>query len=84
MVQIVELCEKGDFAAARKLQGWLLPLITSTSARATRPVQGGDGGHGALRGELPAAARAGNCGRAAQKVMTVLQKLRLLGAAARV
>jgi 4-hydroxy-tetrahydrodipicolinate synthase len=27
MAQIVELCEKGDFAAARKLQAWLLPLI---------------------------------------------------------
>ena len=27
MVQIVELCEKGDFAAARKLHHWLLPLI---------------------------------------------------------
>jgi 4-hydroxy-tetrahydrodipicolinate synthase len=26
MVQIVELCEKGDFAAARKLHHWLLPL----------------------------------------------------------
>ena len=27
MAQIVELCEKGDFAAARKLHHWLLPLI---------------------------------------------------------
>ena len=27
MVQIVELCEKGDFAAARKLHHWLYPLI---------------------------------------------------------
>ena len=27
MVQIVELCERGDFAAARKLHHWLLPLI---------------------------------------------------------
>ena len=27
MVQIVELCEKGDFAGARKLHHWLLPLI---------------------------------------------------------
>jgi 4-hydroxy-tetrahydrodipicolinate synthase len=25
--QIVELCERGDFAAARKLYAWLLPLI---------------------------------------------------------
>src|SRR5262245_17890951 len=27
MVQIIELCEKGDFASARKLHHWLLPLI---------------------------------------------------------
>ena len=27
MAQIVELCEKGDYAAARKLHHWLLPLI---------------------------------------------------------
>ena len=27
MVQIVELCERGDYAAARKLHHWLLPLI---------------------------------------------------------
>ena len=27
MVQIVELCERGDYVAARKLHTWLLPLI---------------------------------------------------------
>ena len=27
MTQIVELCEKGDFAGARKLHHWLYPLI---------------------------------------------------------
>src|SRR6185295_7064566 len=27
MAQIIELAEKGDFAAARKLHTWLLPLI---------------------------------------------------------
>ena len=27
MAQIVELCEKGDYAGARKLHHWLLPLI---------------------------------------------------------
>ena len=27
MAQIVELCEKGDYAGARKLHNWLLPLI---------------------------------------------------------
>ena len=51
MVQIVELCEKGDFAAARKLQGWLLPLLTVNFVESNpAPVQGGDGGDGPLRG----------------------------------
>ncbi len=59
MAQIVELCEKGDFAAARKLHHWLLPLIQVNFVEANPiPVQGGDGGDGPDRGELPAAAGA--------------------------
>src|SRR4029434_8235699 len=27
MGQIIELCEKGDFASSRKMHHWLLPLI---------------------------------------------------------
>ena len=27
MVQIIELAERGDFAAARRLHGWLLPFL---------------------------------------------------------
>ena len=27
MVQIIELAEKGDFTAARRLHGWLLPFL---------------------------------------------------------
>ena len=37
MAQIVELCEKGDFAAARKLHHWLLPLIQVNFAE-TNPI----------------------------------------------
>ena len=79
MAQIVELCEKGDFAGARKLHNWLLPLIQVNFVEANPiPVQGGDGGDGAARGELPPAAgaaepRAGRIGR--------LQELKMLGAA---
>ena len=56
MAQIVELCEKGDFAAARKLHHWLLPLIQVNFVETNPdPVQGGDGGDGAHRGELSSA-----------------------------
>lgn len=37
MTQIVELCEKRDFAAARKLHHWLLPLIQVNFAE-TNPI----------------------------------------------
>ena len=37
MAQIVELCEKGDFAAARKLHHWLFPLIQVNFAE-TNPI----------------------------------------------
>ena len=32
--QIVELCERGDFAAARKLYNWLLPLVQANFVEA--------------------------------------------------
>ena len=63
MVQIVELCEQGDFAAARKLHHWLLPLIQVNFVEAqSDPVQGGDGGDGPARRELPPAAGAAVAG----------------------
>ena len=85
MAQIVELCEKGDFAGARKLHHWLLPLIQVNFVETEPdPVQGGDGGDGADRRELSPAAGAAEPRRRATRSCSVLQQLKLLGAAARV
>ena len=68
MAQIVELCEKGDFAARAQAA----PLAAAAHPGELRriqpdPVQGGDGGDGAARGELPAAARAAERRRRARR-----------------
>jgi 4-hydroxy-tetrahydrodipicolinate synthase len=84
MVQIVELCERGDFAAARKLHHWLLPLIQVNFVESNPiPCKAAMAAMGLLeeRYRLPlvppgAASR--------EKIMRVLQQLKLLGAAARV
>jgi len=84
MVQIVELCEKGDFAAARKLHHWLLPLIQVNFVETNPiPCKAAMAAMGLLEEQYrlrlvpPSAA-------ARDKVMTVLQDLKLFGAAARV
>ena len=84
MVQIVELCEKGDFAAARKLHQWLLPLIQVNFAESNPiPCKAAMAAMGLIeeRYRLPlvppgAATR--------EKITGVLQQLKMLGAAARV
>jgi 4-hydroxy-tetrahydrodipicolinate synthase len=84
MVQIMELCERGDFAGARKLHTWLLPLIQVNFIESNPiPVKSAMAAMGLLEEtyRLPlvpptAAAR--------DKIMHVLAQLRLLGAAARV
>jgi 4-hydroxy-tetrahydrodipicolinate synthase len=84
MVQIMELCERGDFAGARKLHTWLLPLIQVNFIESNPiPVKAAMAAMGLLEEtyRLPlvpptAAAR--------DKIMHVLAQLRLLGAAARV
>jgi 4-hydroxy-tetrahydrodipicolinate synthase len=83
MAQIVELCEKGDFAAARKLHHWLLPLIQVNFAETNPiPCKAAMAAMGLIEENyrLPmvppsAATRA--------KVVQVLQNLKMLGAAAR-
>jgi 4-hydroxy-tetrahydrodipicolinate synthase len=83
MAQIVELCEKGDFAAARKLHHWLLPLIQVNFVETNPiPCKTAMAAMGLIEENfrlpmVPASAAA----RA--KVMQVLQNLKLLGAAAR-
>ena len=84
MVQIVELCEKGDYAAARKLHHWLLPLIQVNFVESNPiPCKAAMAAMGLCEEEyrLPMVPPTG---AARDKVMNVLQKLRLLGAAARV
>jgi 4-hydroxy-tetrahydrodipicolinate synthase len=84
MVQVVELCEKGDFAAARKLHHWLLPLIqvnfietNPIPCKAAMAAMGLIEEHYRLPMVPP-----GDASR--QKILRVLQQLKMLGAAARV
>jgi 4-hydroxy-tetrahydrodipicolinate synthase len=84
MAQIVELCEKNDYAAARKLHHWLYPLIQVNFIETNPiPCKAAMAAMGLIEESyrLPmvpptAAAR--------EKIMRVLQQLKMLGAAARV
>ena len=84
MAQIVELCERGDYAAARKLHHWLLPLIqvnfiesNPIPCKAAMAAMGLIEEHYRLPLVPPSPA-------ARDKVLAVLQQLKMLGAAARV
>jgi len=84
MVQLVELCERGDYAAARKLQGWLLPLLTGNFVESNpAPCKAAMAAMGLCEDEvrLPLVSITP---ASRERMMGVLQKLRLLGAAARV
>jgi len=83
MAQVVELCEKGDYAAARKLHHWLLPLILVNFAESNPiPCKAAMAAMGLLEESYrlpmvpPAVATR-------DKVIAVLQQLKMLGAAAR-
>ena len=83
MTQIIELTEKGDFAGARRLHSWLLPFIQANFVEANPiPVKAAMAAMGLIEEayRLPlvppgAASR--------DRIMKVLQSLKLLGAAAR-
>jgi 4-hydroxy-tetrahydrodipicolinate synthase len=84
MAQIVELCEKGDFTAARKLHHWLLPLIQVNFIETNPiPCKAAMAAMGLIEESyrLPMVAPSP---AAREKIMRVLQQLKLLGAAARV
>ncbi len=84
MVQIVELCEKGDFAAARRLHHWLLPLIQVNFVESNPiPCKAAMAAMGLIEEQyrLPLVPP-GPAAR--EKIMRVLQQLKMLGAAARV
>jgi 4-hydroxy-tetrahydrodipicolinate synthase len=83
MAQIVELCEKGDYAAARKLHHWLLPLIQVNFVETNPiPCKAAMAAMGLIEENYrlpmvpPSAA-------AREKIVRVLQQLKMLGAAAR-
>ena len=83
MTQIIEFAEKGDFAAARRLHHWLLPFIQANFLESNPiPIKAALAAMGLLEENYrlplvpPVAATR-------DKMMAVLQKLKLLGAAAR-
>ena len=84
MAQIAEMAEKDDFAGARRLHTWLLPLCQVNFVESNPiPVKAALAAMGLLEDHYrlplvpPSAA-------AREKVMRVLQNLKMLGAAARV
>jgi 4-hydroxy-tetrahydrodipicolinate synthase len=83
MAQIVELCEKGDFAAARKLHHWLLPLIQVNFVETNPiPCKAAMAAMGLIEENyrLPMVPPSATT---RDKVVQVLQNLKMLGAAAR-
>jgi 4-hydroxy-tetrahydrodipicolinate synthase len=83
MAQIIEMCEKGDYAGARKLHHWLLPLIQVNFVESNPiPCKAAMAAMG-LIDEVYRLPLVSPSPAAREKVMTVLQQLRLLGAAAR-
>jgi 4-hydroxy-tetrahydrodipicolinate synthase len=82
--QIVELCERGDFAGARKLYNWLLPLIQANFAESNPiPCKAAMAMMGLIEANyrLPLVPP-GSATR--EKLSRALQQLKLQGAAARV
>jgi len=84
MVQIVELCEKNDFAGARKLHSWLLPFIQVNFIEANPiPVKFAMAQMGLLEEAYRLPLVSPSAG-ARERIMQVLQDLKMLGAAARI
>ena len=84
MVQIVELCEKNDFAGARKLHSWLLPFIQVNFVEANPiPVKAAMAAMGLIEEQYRLPLVPPSAGARA-RIMQVLQDLKMLGAAARI
>ena len=82
MAQIVEMAENGDYAGARKLHAWLLPLCQVNFVESNPiPVKAAMAAMGLLEENyrLPMVAPSP---AAREKVLRVLQHLKMLGAAA--
>jgi 4-hydroxy-tetrahydrodipicolinate synthase len=83
MAQIVELCERGDFAAARKLHHWLMPLIQVNFVETNPiPCKAAMAAMGLIEENyrLPLVSPGAST---RSKIVQILQNLRMLGAAAR-
>jgi 4-hydroxy-tetrahydrodipicolinate synthase len=83
-VQVIDMCERGDFAGARKLQQWLFPLIqvnfiesNPAPCKVAMAAMGLTEDHVRLPLVTPSAA-------SRDRIIDVLQQLKLLGAAARI
>jgi 4-hydroxy-tetrahydrodipicolinate synthase len=84
MAQIVELCEQGDYAAARKLHHWLYPLIQVNFIETNPiPCKAAMAAMGLIE-EAYRLPMVPPSPAAREKIMRVLQQLKMLGAAARV
>jgi len=83
MTQLVELGERGDFAAARRLHRWLFPLLRVNFVEANPgPVKAAMAAMGLLaeRYRLPMVPPSST---SRERILDVLQELKLLGSAAR-
>ena len=83
IVQIIELTEKGDYAAARRLHGWLLPFLQVNFVESNPiPIKAVMAAMGLMdetyRLPLVPPSAAGR-----DRIMAVLKDLKLLGSAAR-
>ena len=84
MVQIVELCEKNDYAAARRLHHWLLPLIQVNFVESNPiPCKAAMAAMGLIE-ETYRLPMVPPTPAARDRIMRVLQDLKLLGSAVRV
>ena len=84
MVQIIELAEKGDVAAARRLHGWLLPFLLVNFVEANPiPIKAAMAAMGIVE-EVYRLPLVSPGAAARDKIMHVLQELKLLGSDARV
>jgi 4-hydroxy-tetrahydrodipicolinate synthase len=83
MAQIIELAEKNDYAAARRLHGWLLPFLQVNFVESNPiPIKAVMSAMGLMEATyrlplVPASSAARD------RIMAVLQDLKLLGSAAR-
>jgi 4-hydroxy-tetrahydrodipicolinate synthase len=83
MVQIIELCERGDYAGARKLHHWLLPLIQVNFVESNPlPCKAAMAAMGLIE-EVYRLPLVPPTAATHDKVTDILQQLKMLGAAAR-